>query len=136
MLTETIIQAVQESTVAFVASADADGRPHLAAGENLTAVDGDHLMFEQWFCPTTLGNVARNPQVAVVVMPAAAGKGFQFLGSVVRALDTAILNGYAPTVEKPGTPQTLTSLVVRVEAVLEFHAGIHTDVPLDDSSRG
>jgi len=132
MLTEKIIQIVERATVAFVASADTEGRPHLAAGENLRVVDTDHLMFENWFCPTTLRNVSQNAQVAVAVIPPDSETGFQFLGSVVHAFDTAILNGYEPSVDKPGIPQTLTRLIVRVEAVLSFVSGIHTDIPLED----
>lgn len=132
MLTEKIIQVIDRATVAFVASADTEGRPHLAAGENLRVVDTDHLMFENWFCPTTLRNVAQNKQVAVAVILPDSEAGFQFLGSVTHAFDAAILNGYAPYVEKPGMPQTLTRLVVRVEAVLTFLSGIHTDIPLED----
>lgn len=132
MLTETIIGVVERATVAFVASADTEGRPHLAVGENLRVVDGDHLMFENWFCPTTLRNVAHNAQVAVAVIPPGSEAGYQFLGSVAHAFDAAILDGYDPSVEKPGIPQTLTRLVVRVEAVLSFHSGIHTDIPLED----
>lgn len=131
MLSEDIKRFVEAIQVAFVASADVGGCPHLAAGMEMKVLDADHLAFENWFCRTTLRNVSGNPQVSVVVVDPETGSGFQFAGQVVHARDTAILDGFLPDAEPAGTPQTLTSFVVRVEEVTEFSAGAHTDLPLE-----
>lgn len=130
MLTEQVLRFIEKAGLAFVASTDGKGNPHLAVGKGLRAVDVDHVAFENWFCQTTLRNVALNPEVALAVCSADAETGYQLLGVVTQASDAAILDGFAPEVELPGTPQTLTRLVVRVREVMAFSAGVHTDLPL------
>lgn len=127
MFSEEIKEFIDRSPMAFVASADQAGTPHLAAARNLRVLDDDHLVFENWFCPTTLANVTRNRRLAVAIATPDATVGFQFLGTVSEALDTAILDGYLPGGEAPGFPQSLTRLVIRVETVLPFVAGVHAD---------
>jgi len=130
MLTEEIRRFIEEVPLAFVASADDSGQPHLATGSGIKALDAEHLAFENWFCQTTLRNVAGNPLVAVVVMAPESGNGYQFTGQVAHAFDAAILDGYVPGAEPPGIPQTLTRFVVRVQEVMAFSTGTHTDLPL------
>ncbi len=136
MLTDEIKRFIERIPLAIVASADSGGHPHLALGSYIKALDGEHLLFENWFCQTTLRNVAQNPWVAVAVMARDMATGYQFIGNVAHGSDTAILNGYAPEVEPPGEPQTRTRLVVRVEKVLAFCGGLHTDVALGGSRNG
>lgn len=131
MITETIKLFVEKVPLAFVASADENGHPHLAAGRELKVLDADNLVLENWFCPTTLRNVAHNPRVAVAVTAGASGDGYQFAGVVIQASDAALLDGYVPGGEDAGVPQVLTRLVVRVEAIMEFSAGVHTDLSLN-----
>jgi predicted pyridoxine 5'-phosphate oxidase superfamily flavin-nucleotide-binding protein len=131
MLTTEIRRFIDEMPLAFVASTDESGQPHLATGSGIMALDADHVVFENWFCHTTLRNVARNPLVSVVVMSPETGKGYQFAGSVAHAFDAAILDGYVPGAEPPGIPQTLTRFVVRVQGVMAFATGMHTDLPLE-----
>lgn len=131
MLTEKITVFVEGIQLAFVASTDREGRPHLAAGKDLKVLDTEHLVFENWFCSTTLRNVAHNPRVAVVVTEPATGNGFQFLGKVTRTTDAALLDGYIPDAEPAEIPQTLTRFVVQVTQILPFSAGIHSDAPLE-----
>lgn len=130
MLTEEIRRFIEGIPQAFVASADDTGHPHLATGSGIKALDGEHLAFENWFCQTTLHNVATNPLVAVVVMAPETGSGYQFTGQVAHAFDAAILDGYVPGAEPAGIPQTLTRFVVRVQEVMAFSTGVHTDLPL------
>lgn len=130
MIGEEIRRFVEAAPLAIVASADADGHPHLALGGGIRVLDGDHLAVENWFCSATVENLDRNPHVAVAVLTQESGTGYQFIGRVTREYDLAILNGYAPGAEAPGEPQTLTRLVVRVDSILAFCSGIHTDRPL------
>lgn len=130
MITEKIRRLIEEIDMAFVASSDGQGHPHLAAGRELKVLEGDLLVFENWFCPETLRNVAGNPSVSVAVVAQADGSGYQLLGRVVESTDTALLDGYAPGTEPVGMPQVLTRLVVKVERILAFSSGIHSDLPL------
>jgi len=135
MLTDDIKRFIETIPLAFVASADTAGHPHLALGNDVKALDGDHLLFENWFCQTTLHNVDLNPRVAVAVMAPDMTTGYQFIGTVAHGFDAAILNGYAPEQEPPDEPQTLTRFVVRVEEILAFCSGIHTDLALGGKHR-
>lgn len=135
MLTDEIRRFIEAIPVAFVASADEGGHPHMAAGKDIKALDAEHLAFAEWFCGTTLRNVSRNPQVSVTVVEPETGNGYQFFGRVVRTSETAILNGYAPEIEASGTPQALTRFIVQVAEVTVFATGMHTDLPLGQNSK-
>jgi hypothetical protein len=131
MLTSEIRRFVEGIPLAFVASTDESGHPHLATGSGIKVLDAEHLAVENWFCQTTLCNISGNPLVAVVVMAPETGNGYQFAGTVAHAFDAAILDGYVPGAEPPGIPQTLTRFVVRVQGVMAFSTGVHTDLPLE-----
>lgn len=130
MITTEIRKFIEAVEVAWVASADTTGHPHLAAGRDLKVEGRDFLLFENWFCETTMRNVSRNPNVAVSVTTPDM-RGYQFIGTMNRSIDEAILNGYVPDTEKPGMPQVLVRMVVQVRQVMEFSAGPHTDLPVE-----
>ncbi len=130
MISNRMKKFIEKVNLAFVASSDPDGEPHLAAGRGLQVPSPDHLVFEAWFCRKTLGNVAQNPQVAIVVMDPASETGYQLRGYVEQTTDVAMLNGYAPRLEEPGMPQVQSRVVVRISQIMEFSHGVHTDNPL------
>lgn len=130
MLTKEIARFIEGISLAMVASADISGNPHLALGSGITALDGHHVALENWYCQTTLRNLDQNPRIAVAVMAQDSKIGYQFIGNVVLGYDIAILNGYVPEAEHPGGPQALTRIVVKVEEIMAFCSGIHTDRPL------
>jgi hypothetical protein len=113
-----------------VATSDQSGQPHVAIGEQVVISGDCQLVFENWFCPATLQNIANNTHVSVVAVVPDTGKGYQLIGSVIMSANTALLNGYEPDVEKPGIPQVLTRFTVRIEKILEFTIGIHSDLPI------
>lgn len=127
MIPERVREFITRTGLALVASSDAQGRPHLAASRDLQIADGEHIEFTAWFCRRTLENVANNPQVAITVMDARGEEGYQLSGRAERATAAALLSGFAPEVEPPGTPQVESRLLVRVEGVMRFSAGPHTD---------
>ena len=75
MISDSIKQFIEGADHAFVASADKEGYPHLAAGRGLRVPDPGRLVFDAWFCATTLRNLAQNPLVAVVVADPGSGNG-------------------------------------------------------------
>ena len=130
MISDEIRRFIETRGAATVASADAGGQPHLALGSAFKVLDGEHVMFENWFCQTTLRNIEQNPRVAVAVMAQGSQTGYQLIGRVVHGFDVALLDGYRPGRQAADDLQALTRLVVRVEEVLAFCSGIHTDLPL------
>lgn len=132
MITEQVRRVLSKVTCVSVASVDSVGQPHLAMGKQVTVSGGSLLLFENWFCPVTLQNISSNTRVAVVAVLPDSGKGFQMLGSVVRSTNVAMLDGSDSSTAMPELPQVLTRFMVRVEAILEFSGGIHTDIPIND----
>jgi len=130
MISAEIKRFVEARGVATVASADTGGNPHLALGNSIKVLDDEHLLFENWFCQTTLRNVEQNQRVAVAVMAPESATGYQFIGRVVHGFDVALLDGYTPGRVPVSDLQALTRLVVRVEEVLAYCSGIHSDLPV------
>jgi uncharacterized protein len=130
MITESIKSFVEGIGHAFVATSDQEGSPHLAAGRGVEVLEKNRLVFEAWFCVTTLKNLQVNPKIAVAIVDPATGKGYQFFGRVESKKDTAILNGFLPDLETSDVPQVQWRLEVRVESVMVFTADAHSDRPL------
>ncbi len=130
MIPNKLKRFIEETNCAFVASADQRARPHLAAGRGITVPDPFHVVFESWFCRKTMENVAEVPRVAFAVVDAATGIGYQLTGAVEKCSQIGLLDGLAPEIEEPGMPQVQWRMTVRVEEVMEFCAGAHTDNPL------
>jgi uncharacterized protein len=130
MITDEITRFIEGISLAMVASADVSGNPHLALASGIKVLDGHHLVLEDWYCQTTLRNVDQNSNIAIAVMAQDSKIGYQFIGKVVHGYDVAILDGYVPEAEQSGELQALTRFVVRVEEILAFCSGIHTDRPL------
>jgi len=131
MITENIKHFIEKTKYAVVASADIHGRPHLAAGSDLSVPDPHHLVLEAWFCVTTLQNVTTNPRVAVIITDPVSCNGYQLLGRVEKNEGIAMIDGYAPEAETPGTPQLESRLAVRVDTLMTFSAGVHSDLPME-----
>ncbi len=130
MITENVKAFVEQIDLAYVASSDRVGRPHLAAVKGLTIPDPRHIVFSEWFCPKTVENISVNPEIAIAVMDPETGNGYQFAGIVERTMDIGILDGYDPGIEKTETPQVLYQLAIRVVEIMEFTHGVHTDRPM------
>jgi hypothetical protein len=130
MITEQIRRLVENIPYVFVSTVDSSGQPHMAIGDQVTVSGDSLLIFENWFCPSTLQNITCNSHVSVVAVEPGMGTGYQMIGSVIRSDNTAILNGYDPVVNLPETPQVLTRFTVKVYKILEFTSGIHSDLSI------
>jgi uncharacterized protein len=130
MITDDVKSFAERVGHAFVATCDANGVPHLAAGNGVAVVKPNRLVFEAWFCPTTMRNLEENSRVAVAIADPMTGSGYQFYGRVEREDDVATLDGFIPDQEPTGLPQVQWRLEVRVENVMAFTADAHSDRPL------
>lgn len=130
MISAAIKEFIDRVGHAFVATSDGNGNPHLASGRHVSFSEPNRLLFEAWFCQTTLKNLQENPKVAVVIADPATGKGYQFAGRVEKKEDTAVLDGYLPDLEPAGLPQVQWRLEIRVDSVMAFSTDAHSDRPL------
>jgi hypothetical protein len=117
-----------ENRDAYLASASADGRPHLSVG-HLDEVEPDRLLFSGWLCPQTLENLEGNRFVSVTVQ--SGSEGYQITGKVEEKAVDAVMDGYVPGEEAP-IPQVRYRLVVRPERVLQMSPHAHSDRDLPD----
>jgi predicted pyridoxine 5'-phosphate oxidase superfamily flavin-nucleotide-binding protein len=128
MISSEVKQFIEGRGVATVASADASGQPHLAIGNDIRVADDRHILFENWFCQSTLRNIEQNRQISVAVTARDGDYGYQFIGTVVHGFDVAILDGNTNEKLPVGDLQALSRLVIRVERVLPFCSGLHSDL--------
>jgi len=132
MKTNTLQKAIklaQRTGSVFVATCSAGAMPHIASAGRIELANEASVAVTEWFCPGTVANLHANSCVAIVVWDAQADNGYQLLGRLEKIEDKGILDGYAPAIESKGPmPQVQKRLVVRVERILEFKLGPHSDV--------
>lgn len=112
----------------FIATADPEGFPHIAAAERAHVISDRELSVTGWFCSQTEANLARNPRAAIVVWDPGFDHGYQVIGMREREEEIAIMDGYATGLEdEGGYPQVERELLLRVDRILEFHHAQHND---------
>ncbi len=115
----------------LVGTASEQGLPHItAAGRlELTDDDGADVAVTEWFCPGTVANLQKNRSISVVVWTKKMETGYQLLGQLAGVQDVGILDGYSAKLEgEHPMPQVEKRLLIRVEKILEFRLGPHSDV--------
>lgn len=127
-LTKAAVLA-EKGAYLLVTTASSDGYPHVAPAARLQlSPKEEKVSVDAWFCPGTLQNLKGNEKVDLVVWDAILDHGFQLLGKCQGIEDIALLNGYdASQPEKTGLPQVERRIRIRVEKVLPFQRGSHTD---------
>jgi uncharacterized protein len=112
----------------LVATADGDGRPHLAAAGKIEALPDGRVAVSEWFCPGTVSNLEKNPRISLVLWDPVGDAGYQLMGQVEEVEESAFLNGYLPEGEgaRP-VPQTRRKLTIRVIGIFAFSRAPHTD---------
>jgi hypothetical protein len=113
----------------FVITANAEGYPHAAPAARLRVIpDNGEVEVDAWFCPGTFGNLEENRRVALVVWDAKLDQGYQLLGRNESVEDIVMMDGYDVSLgRKSQLPQVERRLKVRVEKVIPFQRGGHTD---------
>jgi predicted pyridoxine 5'-phosphate oxidase superfamily flavin-nucleotide-binding protein len=126
-LQQALELAARVKTV-LVATADGEGRPHVAVAGKIEALADGRVAVSEWFCPGTVSNLERNSRISLVVWDPVSDTGHQLTGEVEQVEELAFLNGYLP--EEEGArplPQTRRRLTVRVTGILAFSRTPHTD---------
>ncbi|MFP4345155.1 MAG: pyridoxamine 5'-phosphate oxidase family protein [Anaerolineales bacterium] len=114
----------------FLATADEDGVPHIAAAGRLSGASGDRVVLEEWFCPGTMENLEETRDIALAVWSAEEDQGYQLIGRVEQIIEMNVLDGYAPgQEERMPVAQIERRLLIQVEQVLDFSQAPHCDVP-------
>jgi predicted pyridoxine 5'-phosphate oxidase superfamily flavin-nucleotide-binding protein len=75
------VQEFLPGKLAWVATASRDGEPNVTPKGTLKLLDENHVVFADLFSMKTQKNLLENKKVAVTVVDAATGKGYQLKGT-------------------------------------------------------
>ncbi|MCE5326529.1 MAG: pyridoxamine 5'-phosphate oxidase family protein [Planctomycetaceae bacterium] len=113
----------------IVATASDQGQPHIASAAGLAFRDAQGVDLTEWFCPGTVQNLTANKRIALVIWDSVADVGFQLVGEVENIEAYDVMDGYDPAAEPvPAMPQVQRRVAVRVNEVLRFAQGPHSDL--------
>lgn len=126
---EEAVALAKEVGHVFVATANADGLPHIATAGAISLKGTDRVGVTEWFCPGTMANLEDSERIALVVWDPETDSGYQLLGRVTEVKEQAVMDGYLPEAEEQALPQVERELGIRVEEILYFSQGPHSDEP-------
>jgi hypothetical protein len=112
----------------FIATADSNGQPHIAAAGKLAQTPEKHLMLTEWFWPRTLANLQMNSRLSIVIWDPEVDSGYQIIGELEAIKDIGILDCYSKSQVMPSIPQVERQLLLHVDKILEFKRSPHTDL--------
>lgn len=126
---ERVFQLANKVGYVFVATADENKWPHVAAAGRLALTPDRHVIVTEWFCPGTMANLQVNPRLSLVVWDSIVDVGYQLTGKLEEIKDLGMLDGYASQVEaKTLVPQVERQLLIHIDRVIEFKRAPHSDV--------
>jgi hypothetical protein len=126
---ERAVALAKEIGHLFIATADADGLPHLATAGEISLKGAGRIAVSEWFCPGTMANLEDSKQIALVAWEPETDRGYQLLGQVVEVKEHAVMDGYLPEAAEQALPQVERELSISVDEVLHFSQGPHSDEP-------
>lgn len=126
---ETLREFLNDDNIVYLATADEEGVPHIAAAEGIRVEDEGRVCFSAWFCIKTMENLRVNPRMSVAVMDPVNKLGYQLIGKVEKIDQVEVIDGYSPAAEElwEHRPQTRYKLAADIEQVLEMSTGAHSD---------
>ena len=126
---QKIKNLVKKVKTVYVATANKEGVPHIAAAEGMAFADGDQVVFRAWFCLKTVENLQENPKLSLGILDTETQEGYQLTGEMERIEKGAILNGFSPEQEKrwAGYPQSEHQLFIRIREISPLTSGPHSD---------
>ena len=114
----------------YVATSNQKGEVHLAVAKDLIfSPDNEQIVFKSWFCKKTIENIQKNPNISIAIYDAKTDIGYQIIGEAVSKNVVAVLNGYAPELEKieKEYPQEEYQLKIKIINIMDLHRVIHSD---------
>lgn len=121
---------VKRAELFYVATSNQGGEVHLAVAKDLVFLpDNEHIAFKSWFCKRTIENIQKNPNISIAIYDAKSDTGYQIIGKAVSKSVVAVLNGYAPELEKVEKeyPQEEYQLKIKIINIMDLHRMTHSD---------
>lgn len=112
----------------FVALVGAGGFPYVNSARRIEQVAANQFALEEWICPLTVQHLSEHPKMTVLIWDPAADDGYEILGEVLMFESQAVLNGFAPEVERDTyLPQVKRQLIIRAEKITAFSHALRCD---------
>ena len=124
---EKVRKLAQGAKVVYVATANKEGVPHIAAEKGMAFHDEDRIIFRAWFCLKTVENLQENPKISLAVLDPKTHEGYQILGVTESVEKGAMLDGFASEKDRGGFPQVEYQLYIRIQAISHLTPGAHSD---------
>jgi predicted pyridoxine 5'-phosphate oxidase superfamily flavin-nucleotide-binding protein len=124
----SIPKAVQDflpGKLAWVATVSRDGEPNVTPKGTLKLLDEQHVLFADLFSLKTRNNLQENNKVAVTVVDAATGMGYQLKGTAEVISSGPLLEETSKQLKKSPRPMPPVNHVVRItiDAVFDQSVG-------------
>ncbi|MDR2140743.1 MAG: pyridoxamine 5'-phosphate oxidase family protein [Deltaproteobacteria bacterium] len=110
--------------LAWVATADENGRPNLAPKGTTEVLDEETLVFADLFSLKTRVNLEKNSQVAVAVIEASPPAGYQFKGQAELVKSGPIYDQVAQKLQAAGLPSPTSVVKIKVTEVFSLSPGL------------
>jgi predicted pyridoxine 5'-phosphate oxidase superfamily flavin-nucleotide-binding protein len=119
------VQDFLPGKLAWVATASRDGVPNVTPKGTVRLLDEHHVLFADLFSLKTRKNLSENNKIAVTVVDASAGKGYQLKGTAEVISSGPLFDETAKQMrESPhGLPPVQHVVKIAVEAVFDQSAG-------------
>lgn len=111
--------------LAWVATASCNGEPNVTPKGTLRLLDDQHVSFADLFSRKTRQNLRENPKVAVTVVDAKSGKGYQLKGTADLVESGQLFQKVSEELKQSyeGLPEPRCVVIITVEAVFDQSAG-------------
>lgn len=80
-LTDELIDIINDSESAFIATADREGKPNVSPKGLFRVLDGEHVVYGEIASPRTLENLKENPHVTAIIFDRAYQNGCRIRGT-------------------------------------------------------
>lgn len=119
------VQEFLPGKLAWVATVSRDGEPNVTPKGTLKMLDETHVLFADLFSLKTRKNLLESNKVAVTVVDAATGKGYQIKGTAEIISSGALFDDMSKKLkESPkGLPPLHHAVKITVEAVFDQSVG-------------
>lgn len=124
-----VLTLVEKGSHILIASVDRDGLAHMASVRDLRLSSEQRIVLTEWFCSTTMANLAQNPHLAVLIWHEKSDIGYQLVGELVQISNLSVMNGFSSDVSDYAGPRVKRELELEIEQVLDYSHGIHQDLP-------
>ena len=119
------VQEFLPGKLAWVATASLDGEPNVTPKGSLKLLDENHVQFADLFSLKTRKNLSENKKVAVTVVDAKTGKGYQIKGIAEVISSGPLFDETSKNIQElqRGLPPVQHLVKIQVEAVFDQSVG-------------